>query len=193
MGLRDDRVRSPWPEAPCISRGHFRWTRSLCKSGDRSAGARRRELLRIETHRPPTERAGHRADPQGQFFMSLFTVLEALVHGMPEDASVTLTAAWLRRVLEAEKSVTASRNELLTLPEIAASVGRSVSTVRSWCGSGRIEGAFRLNGREWRVPAESLEQFLEAQQHPGCRTAPSKELGADLGAWRQLRARGGSL
>ena len=123
--------------------------------------------------------------------MRLLTVLATLVHGMPEDASVTLTAAWLRSVLESEKRVTDSRGELLTLPEVAASVNRSVSTVRSWCGSGRIEGAFRLNGREWRVPAESLRRFLEAQQHPGCPIPPSKESGADLGAWRQLRARGG--
>ena len=51
----------------------------------------------------------------------------------------------------------------LTLAEMAAEVGRAVSTVRSWCNSKRIAGAYRLNGRDWRIPRTALRRFLDDQ------------------------------
>ena len=39
-----------------------------------------------------------------------------------------------------------------------------MSTVRTWANSGKLEGAFRLNGRDWRVPASTLKKYLAGQQ-----------------------------
>ena len=51
----------------------------------------------------------------------------------------------------------------MTLDQVASNVGRAVSTVRTWCNSARIVGAYRLNGRDWRVPQAALRKFLDAQ------------------------------
>ena len=73
----------------------------------------------------------------------------------------------------------------LTLPEVADRVGRAQSTVRSWCSRGLLVGAYRLNGRDWRVPPAALDAFLEAQGTQSSATPPTGPLGiTDLSAWR---------
>ena len=72
-----------------------------------------------------------------------------------------------------------------TIPEAATIAKRSASTVRSWCASGELEGAYRFRSREWRIPPSALERFLE-QQREGKR--PARDSGpVDLGSWRQHR------
>lgn len=75
----------------------------------------------------------------------------------------------------------------LTVAQVAARYDRHPSTVRGWCESGVLRGAYRLRGREWRVPAETLAAFEQAErgarrpdvQHSGRRTP------VDLGSWRK--------
>ena len=92
---------------------------------------------------------------------------------------------------------------VLTVADVAARLHRSKSTVRGWLEAGHLAGAFKLNGRDWRVPSQALEAFLAGQQpKPSPQDAPHgtiappadttfprrrarKAAGADLGAWRR--------
>src|SRR2546425_1057650 len=67
----------------------------------------------------------------------------------------------------------------LTVAEVATRFHRAASTVREWCEHGRFEGAYKLNGRDWRIPLAAVDAFLAKQrgEHPD----------AQLGAWRAVR------
>jgi excisionase family DNA binding protein len=67
----------------------------------------------------------------------------------------------------------------LTVSELAARFHRSASTVRDWCEHGRFEGAYKLNGRDWRIPQVGVDAFLAEQRGEG--------VVAQLGAWRAMR------
>ncbi len=73
----------------------------------------------------------------------------------------------------------------LTLEQVATEVGRAVSTIRTWCNSKKLAGAYRLNRRDWRVPRASLRAFLDAQ---GREVDRDQVHGgdADWGDWRTL-------
>ena len=75
--------------------------------------------------------------------------------------------------------------------EVATELNRSPATVRSWCREERIPGAYRLRGREWRIPRDGLRAFLEGEaKRPAKREeAPLDRPGrtVDLGAWRKER------
>jgi hypothetical protein len=116
--------------------------------------------------------------------MSLHKKLEAMVDGMPPGSLITLSVDWLSR----EMAVDARQDpeELLTLEDVASRDGRVVSTVRTWCNSGKLPGAFRLNGRDWRVPAQSLTAWRESQQNPTPKAA-SDPPNDDIGSWRRVR------
>jgi len=66
-----------------------------------------------------------------------------------------------------------------TVGEVARRFHRSASTVRGWCEHGRFEGAYKLNGRDWRIPATAVDAFL-AEQRGESRVRR-------LGAWRAVR------
>ena len=70
----------------------------------------------------------------------------------------------------------------LTLEEVAERVGRAPSTVRGWCRCGSLVGAYRLNGRGWRIPLLALNAFLRAQEE---RCGGPTMGGHNLSAWRR--------
>ena len=77
----------------------------------------------------------------------------------------------------------------LTVNEVAKELGRSPSAIRGWCAIGHIPGAYKLRGREWRIPQAALSEFIGRQankQEPVC-TPSHRKRGADLGSWRRLR------
>ena len=119
--------------------------------------------------------------------MSGLRDLRRAVELMPQGATLTLSVEWLRDALKELEG--AERPEaLLTLDEVAQTVGRAVSTVRTWCNSGQIEGAFRLNGRDWRVPERALRRYLEGQGEDAGDEAPRIRAGeVDLSRWRRHR------
>ena len=100
-----------------------------------------------------------------------------------------MPVGWLRQQLGDDEG-------LLGVGQIAQRLGRNRSTVRAWCEQGRFQGAFKLNGRDWRVPAASLTSYLNGQRVS--ETAPEivTQCGrrrrriripapsADLGDWR---------
>lgn len=49
----------------------------------------------------------------------------------------------------------------LTVGDLARLFGKQPSTVRGWVERGDFPGAYKLHGKEWRVPASSIEAFQE--------------------------------
>ena len=96
---------------------------------------------------------------------------------------MVLSRDWLAKELDAEGPWAPRADVLtdLTLDEVANAIGRAVSTVRTWCNSGRLPGAYRLNGRDWRVPRSALEALRNGK--PGAVERAGRP--ADLAAWRR--------
>lgn len=132
--------------------------------------------------------------------------LNELLAKLPADA--LLPVGWLREQLRAEPAVGAASSDkesLLTVRELGVRLHRSPSTVRGWVEAGRFEGAFKLSGRDWRIPITAVATFIDAQQpaavsqasaggtivpsptpRPRAQRAGSKGE-ADLSAWRRVR------
>lgn len=65
----------------------------------------------------------------------------------------------------------------LNVADLALLFKKKPSTVRAWIERGDFPGVYKLNGKEWRVPAAAVEAFQKAQQ----RAADADD---DLSAWR---------
>ena len=77
----------------------------------------------------------------------------------------------------------------LTIRDLAQVFGKRPSTVRAWVERGDFPAAYKLHGKEWRVPASAVEAFQDRQRMrsvPGRRT----ESGGRLSQWRSVRLRG---
>jgi hypothetical protein len=113
--------------------------------------------------------------------MTLHDRLRELAERLPPGGSVTLTRDDLLDLAvrdEGQPGQPASGADL-TIAELAGRFHRSTSTIRGWCEHGRFEGAYKLNGRDWRIPQKSVDAFLNAQR------GRRPEVG--LGAWRAFR------
>jgi excisionase family DNA binding protein len=102
---------------------------------------------------------------------------------LPPDASLTLSKALLLELLAGADAPATD----LTVRELAERLHRAPSTVRGWCEQDRLPGAYKLNGRDWRVPAEAMDSFL-ADQHSKYATRTYDDTHTspvDLGAWRR--------
>src|SRR5712692_1686095 len=67
----------------------------------------------------------------------------------------------------------------LTIRDLAQLFGKQPSTVRAWVERGDFPGAYKLHGKEWRVPVSGVEAFQNRQ-----RQAKSD---AGLSAWRRVK------
>ncbi len=105
--------------------------------------------------------------------------LRELLRRLPRDA--TVPAGWLVDQLDDD---TTDRD--LTLQEVAVELGRAVSTVRSWCNSGQLEGAFKFRNREWRIPASALRRFRQREGESKAPTVAHRRP-VDLSSWRKVR------
>ena len=106
------------------------------------------------------------------------STLEAL----PDEALVPVR--WVRGLIESIESGDCSEIGHTVL-EVAAATNRAPSTVRTWCAEGRLPGARRLRGREWRIPAAALRALLDGDtpDRPEAVARLSVPRGG-LGAWR---------
>jgi excisionase family DNA binding protein len=117
--------------------------------------------------------------------MTLLELLRAMVGPLPPGASLTLPADWLRAKLEGNGEDEASAD--LTIEEVALQTKRAPSTVRGWLNQGLISGAYKLRGRDWRIPPKALRDFLEAEKEaPRGRRGSSPNRPVDLTAWRKV-------
>ena len=66
-----------------------------------------------------------------------------------------------------------------TIAALAARFYRSASTIRGWCERGRFQDAYKLNGRDWRIPSASVDAFLAEQR--------GKQRVTQLDAWKAVR------
>jgi hypothetical protein len=75
------------------------------------------------------------------------------------------------------------------MADLAKRYSRKPSTIRGWLERGLFPGAYRLRGRDWRVPASGVEAFgqAERQQDQAGRERPSpRGRTVDLTAWRRV-------
>jgi len=119
--------------------------------------------------------------------MSLADRLRALAERLPPGGSLTLTKDGLLNLAASDggQADQAAVPADFTVAELAARFHRSASTVRDWCEHGRFEGAYKLNGRDWRIPQATVDTFLGEQR--------SKGPVAQLGAWWAVRRRAKDL
>lgn len=113
--------------------------------------------------------------------MILANRLRELAERLPRGGFLTLTRDGLLELAAADggqddQPLTPAD---LTIAELAARFHRSASTIRGWCEHGTFEGAYKLNGRDWRIPQAGVDAFLRKQ-----RVEPPV---AQLGAWRAVR------
>lgn len=107
------------------------------------------------------------------------------IRALPDAALVPV--GWVReRLQEAPAPAQEAMEVDLTVGEASSLFGRSASTVRAWCQSGDLPGAYLLRGKQWRIPRESLKRFQERQREAA---GPQKRAAAggagDLSAWRR--------
>ena len=118
--------------------------------------------------------------------MTLRDRLLRIVEPLPPGASVSLPVDVLRTWLEQgdETPASTAAEHLVDLTAVAAAglLGRAPSTVRGWCASGALPGAYRLQGREWRVPRASLAALRNDAPKP----IRAQGRAHALDAWRQV-------
>ena len=98
---------------------------------------------------------------------------EDLLAELPDEALVPV--GWVRGQLGVSAAVG------MTVDEAAERIGRSPSTVRAWCRDGSLPGAYRLRGREWRVPPAALAKMNDRPPDRGNGSAA-----ASLASWRAV-------
>ncbi|MHB1194787.1 MAG: helix-turn-helix domain-containing protein [Longimicrobiales bacterium] len=113
----------------------------------------------------------------------------AAVLALPDEALVPV--AWVRPLLQREGSCDSDDGLGLTVAEVANRATRAPSTIRTWCAEGRLPGARRLRGREWRIPAAALRALLETDSPGDERGAGTRQRlqapKGGLAAWREVQ------
>ena len=107
--------------------------------------------------------------------------LADLLAQLPNEALVPVS--WVRARLAEEGKEPAQGAPVgdLSCADVGKMLDRTPGCIRGWCARGEIQGAYRLNAREWRIPPLSLRQYLD-------RAAKPKQVDpgpVDLGSWRR--------
>src|SRR3989454_8549963 len=68
----------------------------------------------------------------------------------------------------------------LRIRDLAQVFAKRPSTVRAWVERGDFPGAYKLHGKEWRVPVSAVEAFQDRQRGRGKREPR-------LSAWRSVK------
>lgn len=124
--------------------------------------------------------------------MTLRERLNRIIEPLPPGASVLLPRECIEEWLAGEDTPSAPTPEQvvidLTIKQVASLMGKKESTVRGWLQAGEIEGAYKLHGREWRIPHDALRKFQERQRQRSVSKPPQRRaMAPDLGAWRNER------
>lgn len=125
--------------------------------------------------------------------MRLAERLRLLVESAPPDATVPVR--WIGELLDQDEATVEPairRNGSdpvmpdLSVEDIMKATSRERSTVIGWIHDGDFPGAYKLNGREWRIPPADWKAFLsrKREQRPA-EPVPSGGQSVDLGRWRK--------
>jgi hypothetical protein len=90
-----------------------------------------------------------------------------IAQALPDGSAIPVPRAWLLELLEGTEAPRASRAPLeldLTPEEAGAALHRAPVTIRAYCNAGLVPGAYRLRGRQWRIPRAALEAFQETER-----------------------------
>jgi hypothetical protein len=124
--------------------------------------------------------------------MEIAARLRALADALPPHGSVTFSRDDLEAMVGECAPVQAEPERIagLTVPALAAELGRSDSTVRGWLAAGEFPNAYKFQNREWRIPQSDVRAFIEGQRRPRIEepAAPLPCGDDDLGSWRQYLA-----
>lgn len=111
--------------------------------------------------------------------------LRRIAEALPPGGAVTLTRESVFSLLDGEDERGERVQRDLTVTEVAELVVRAESTVRGWLAAGKIGDAYKLMGKEWRVPEAALDDFL-AQQRLGPKEPRGEADVISLSGWRSL-------
>lgn len=118
-------------------------------------------VIRMNVGPPASVRA---TEWVGRMLVDLRSHLAAIVAALPEDGSVTLTVATLRGWVAESGGAPADGVQIdFTVEQVAEKLNCSPSTVRTWLCQRRLPGAYRLRGRELRIPPATLQAFLREE------------------------------
>ena len=118
--------------------------------------------------------------------------LRAMAETVPPGGAITLPRDWLVAALDAEgEPANLPPGVDLTVPDLVRLFGKRPSTVRSWLEAGLLPNAYKLRGKQWRVPPSAVEAFLARERTPdGTPPAPLPQRGrGSLSDYRKLRKR----
>lgn len=106
--------------------------------------------------------------------------LRELAERLPPGAGIVLPREVILELVGAPREAPTPELDVdLTVAGVAEKLGRRPSTVRAWCERGELPGAYKLRGREWRIPRSALEAFLDSQRL-------GKGQSDRLGDWRRV-------
>lgn len=109
--------------------------------------------------------------------------LRDALRDLPDEALVPVR--WVRERLDGDGEAGGDESiGDLSTADVADALDRAPGTIRAWCARGEIPGAYRLHGREWRIPRVSLRRYLD-EQATGKRKTGRKGEPVDLGSWRK--------
>lgn len=104
---------------------------------------------------------------------------------LPQGTVVSLPREALLEALQTPQRSDAGAEH--TVADLAARFHRGASTIRGWLEAGRFPGAFKLRGRDWRIPPTAIRAFIQAQQENGAAAGARARSGRRLGDWRHVR------
>lgn len=115
--------------------------------------------------------------------------IRALAEALPPGTAVPVPRELLLQLLSNGGTPVPSAD--LTVADLCQQFRRKPSAVRAWLERGEFVGAYKLHGRDWRVPIAAVEAYRTRQQQGADNPAPAPASGtADLSAWKAERRRG---
>jgi len=120
--------------------------------------------------------------------MGLGEWLRTLAEALPEGASITLSSEALHSLLETDADESRTLAHDMTVEETANHLDRSPRTVGRWIREGELD-AYSFRGREYRITAAALRNFIAREQTAAERPpqSPGAHVKKQLGAWRSVR------
>ncbi len=90
--------------------------------------------------------------------------LRALADALPAGTAIPIPRELLLVLLDSYAELASPALVDPAVEEIATRYGRAPSTIRGWCEAGRFPGAYKIHGRQWRIPRASLTAFEAVQR-----------------------------